>query len=51
MLEQIDDQRSQATASADDYDERTRAASKILDQCRAGLFLLLLKFYLRHSHL
>jgi hypothetical protein len=36
MLEQIDDKRSQATTSADEYEEKTRAAKKILDQCRAG---------------
>ncbi len=36
MLEEIDDERSQATASADEYEEKTRATRKILDQCRAG---------------
>ncbi len=40
MLEQINDKRSQATTLADEYEEKTRAARKILDQCRAGLFFL-----------
>ena len=36
MLDQVDDKRSQASALADEYEEKTRAAKKILDQCRAG---------------
>jgi hypothetical protein len=36
MIEQIEDKRSQANALADEYEEKTRAARKILDQCRAG---------------
>jgi len=36
MLEQIEDKRLQANALADEYDEKTRTARKILDQCRAG---------------
>ena len=36
LLEQIDDQRSQANAMADEHEEKTKAARKILDQCRAG---------------
>jgi hypothetical protein len=37
MIEQIDEKRVQATTLADEYEEKTRAARKILDQCRAGL--------------
>ena len=40
MLEQIDDKRSQATALADEHEEKTRGTRKILDQCRAGLIFL-----------
>jgi regulator of replication initiation timing len=44
MLEQINDKRSQATTLADEYEEKTRAARKILDQCRAGLFFSFFSF-------
>jgi hypothetical protein len=36
MLEQIDDKRLQGNTLADEYEEKTRTARKILDQCRAG---------------
>lgn len=36
LVEQLQDKRSQANTLADEYDEKTRSARKILDQCRAG---------------
>ena len=36
MLEDIGDKRSQAIAIANEHEEKTQAARKILDQCRAG---------------
>jgi Zn-dependent oligopeptidase len=47
MLEQINDKRLQATALAEEYEEKSRAARKILDQCRAGLISLFFQFYLK----
>jgi hypothetical protein len=38
LFDQIEDKRSQANTTADDYEEKTRSARKILDQCRAGSF-------------
>jgi len=35
-VEQLGNKRTQATALSDEYEEKTRAAKKILDQCRAG---------------
>ena len=40
MLEQIDEKRSQTTALADQYEEKTRVIRKILDQCRTGRYFL-----------
>ncbi|CAF4165116.1 unnamed protein product, partial [Rotaria sp. Silwood2] len=37
LLEQIEDKRSRANALADEYEEKSRAARKILDQCRTGI--------------
>jgi hypothetical protein len=37
MLEQINKKHLQAKALADEYEETTRTARKILDQCRTGL--------------
>jgi hypothetical protein len=42
LLEHIDDESLQANTSADDHEEKARAARKILDQCRAGQSLVLL---------
>lgn len=36
LLEQIEDKRSQANTQADEHDEKSKSARKILDQCRAG---------------
>lgn len=36
LLEQIEDKRSQANTLAEEHEEKTKAARKILDQCRAG---------------
>lgn len=35
-VEQLNYKRAQATTLTDEYEEKTRAARKILDQCRAG---------------
>ena len=36
ILEQMERKRSQALALAKEYEEKSRATKKILDQCRAG---------------
>ncbi|CAF3604620.1 unnamed protein product [Rotaria sp. Silwood1] len=41
MLDQMEDKRSQAAKLAEEYEEKMRSAKKILDQCRAGLFFVL----------
>lgn len=36
LLEQIEDKRLRANALAEEYEEKTKGARKILDQCRTG---------------
>ncbi len=40
MLEEINDKCSKATTLANEYEEKTHATKKILDQCRAGQHII-----------
>jgi hypothetical protein len=44
MIEEINDKRLQGATLADEYEEKTRTAKKILDQCRAGQYFFFLLF-------